>query len=417
MRILHLSQADSFGGAAIATYRLHAALRSEQIDSHMLVQEIGSGDDKVHTFTSKRERAIAKLRPSIDKIPLIPYRQRQKTPFSCDWFPSQIPREISKHQPDILNLHWIGGGYLRIESLAGLRYPQAWTLHDMWAFTGGCHYNGECEGYQSSCGQCLQLGSSHQWDLSRWIWHRKAKTYLQLPLTVVCPSQWLAQCAKNSSLLNSFDIRVIPNAIDCQKYRPIERYLARQLLNLPTDKRFILFGAMSATSDPRKGFHLLQPALQQLREEALVNQIELLIFGASKPTVPPDLGLPTRYLGRLYDDLSLALAYNASDVFVAPSMQDNLPNTVLEAIACGIPCVAFNIGGLPDMIDHKVNGYLAAPFSPAELADGIAWVLQDNNRYQTLSKNARIKAEKNFTLAKQALAYRTLYEGILERGV
>ncbi|NEQ47618.1 MAG: glycosyltransferase [Leptolyngbya sp. SIOISBB] len=414
MRVVHLSHADCTGGAAIAAYRLHVALQREQVDSHMLVQDMRNDNSTVHTFTSKRERMLAKLRPSLDKLPLGLYRKRRRTTFSCDWLPSHIPQDICKYRPDILNLHWIGAGYLRLESLSNLRFPQVWTLHDMWAFTGGCHYDDGCDGYRKSCGRCPQLGSNHYWDLSRWIWYRKSRTYRQLPLTIVCPSNWLAQCAKSSSLFNSLDIRIIPNGVDCQQYRPIDQHLARQLLGLSADKQLILFGAMSATSDYRKGFHLLEPALRRLQIDSWENRVEILIFGASKSETPIDLKLPIRYLGCMYDDLSLSLTYSAADVFVIPSMQDNFPNTALEAISCGIPCVAFNIGGLSDIITHQLNGYLAEPFSSADLANGISWVLQNTERYRQLSANARVTAEKKFTLAKQARSYQTLYEEVLK---
>lgn len=412
MRVIHLSYSDCSGGAAIAAHRLHVGLRACQIDSHMLVQTQVTSEAHIHVPKSKQERVISKFRSSLDRLPQLPYRQRQPAVYSCNWFPSSIPSEVEKYHPDIINLHWIGDGYLRIEGLAKLQCPLVWTLHDMWAFTGGCHYNGDCEHYLNSCGECPQLGSKSQWDLSRWIWWRKSKAY-SMPMVVVCPSRWLAQCARSSSLFQEANIKIIPYGLDCQQYRPINRNVARQILNLPPQKQLILFGAATATGDPRKGFHLLQPALQKLKAEGWANQAELLVFGALEPAVPIDLGLPVHYLGHLHDSISLTLVYNAADVFVAPSVQDNLPNTVLEANACGIPCVAFNIGGLPDMIDHQLNGYLAAPFSPEDLARGIAWVLEDQERHIKLSENARLKAEHEFTLEKQALNYQTLYEAIL----
>jgi glycosyltransferase involved in cell wall biosynthesis len=204
-------------------------------------------------------------------------------------------------------------------------------------------------------------------------------------------------------------IEVIPNGLDTIQYRPIQKSVARSILGLPEDKQLILFGAISATSDPRKGFSLLQSALQNLSQSGWGEQVELVVFGASQPQNLPELGLKSHYLGRLNDDISLSLAYAAGDVFLAPSVQDNLPNTVMESLACGTPCVTFDIGGMPDMIDHQQNGYLAKPFDVDDLARGIVWVLGDDERLRNLGINGREKVEQNYTLEIQANSYMSLY--------
>jgi glycosyltransferase involved in cell wall biosynthesis len=233
-------------------------------------------------------------------------------------------------------------------------------------------------------------------------------------LTIVTPSRWLADCARKSSLFHDLRIEVIPNGLDSQRYKPVEQKLARDLLNLPQDKQLILFGAMKATSDRRKGFHLLLPALQKLSQIQGQDRIELVVFGASEPREPPDFGFKVNYLGRLNDDISLALVYAAADVFVVPSLEDNLPNTVMESLACGTPCVAFKIGGMPDMIEHGQNGYLAQPYEIEDLAKGIAWVLEDRERYGKLCDRDRQKVEQEFTLELQAHRYLSLYQELIE---
>ncbi len=206
-----------------------------------------------------------------------------------------------------------------------------------------------------------------------------------------------------------------PYGLDLGIYKPIDRQLARQILNLPLNSKLILFGAISATSDRRKGLHLLQPALQKLQKylDSKEIPIEILIMGASQPKSSLDFGLITHYLGKLSDDVTLALIYSAADIFVAPSLQDNLANTVLEAIACGLPVVAFDIGGMSDMITHQHNGYLAKPFDTDDFAKGISWILEDGDRYQRLSHQAREKAEKEFSQELQAKRYLKLFEEIL----
>lgn len=195
-------------------------------------------------------------------------------------------------------------------------------------------------------------------------------------------------------------------------FKPINKTTAREIWDLPINKKLILFGAMSAISDHKKGFDLLYEGLKELASQ-WSDKAELIVFGASEPENPPDFGLPAHYLGRLHDDVSLSLLYAAADVMVVPSRQDNLPNTVVESLACGTPVVAFDIGGMPDMIDHQINGYLAKSFDVSDLAAGINWVLSDENRYKELCIKAREKAVACFDIETIARRYAELYKGVL----
>lgn len=413
MQILHLSESDG-GGAGRAALRLHQGLQRLGITSQMLVQLKYTDNSAIFAPETKLGKLSAKLKlpERLDALPLKLYRQRKASDFSLQWVPSGIRENVAQLAPDVVNLHWVSHGYLPIETIAKLNKPIVWTLHDMWAFTGGCHYAQECDRYNNSCGACPQLGSQKNEDLSRWVWQRKAKAWKNLNLTIVTPSRWLAKCASSSSLFKDLRVEVIPYGLDLQNYKPMPRQVVRELLNLPQDKQLILFGAMYPDSDRRKGFHFLQQALQNLSSTQWHNQVELVIFGASRPKEQIELGLNAHYLGRLNDDISLAAVYAAADVFVAPSLEDNLPNTVMEAIACGTPSVAFNIGGMPDMIEHQHNGYLAQPFESEDLARGIVWVLENKERYQKLCDRARQKAEKEFTWEIQASRYKILYSEI-----
>jgi glycosyltransferase involved in cell wall biosynthesis len=414
MKVCLLSHSDGRGGAYAAAYRLHQGLQNSGINSMMLVGDKTRDDFNVLSPQNKLGKAWVKLAPSLDALPKQLYPQRERTAYSPQWVLERIAAKVDQIAPDIINLHWINAGYLQIETIAKFNKPLVWTLHDMWAFTGGCHYSYDCDRYTKSCGACPQLRSNRDWDLSRWIWRRKAKAWNQLNLTIVTPSNWLAKCAKASSLFQNLPIQVIPNGLDTQKYRPIDRQLAKNLLGLPPDKHIVLFGAVKPTSDRRKGFHLLLPALQKLSllEAEWQKCLELVIFGSSEPHESPDFGLKANYFGRLSDDISLSLLYSAADVFVAPSLEDNLPNTVMEALACGTPCVAFKIGGMPDMIEHQQNGYLVQPFAVEDLTQGIAWVLEDGERHCKLSKYAREKVEQEFTLERQANCYLSVFEEI-----
>ncbi|MBW4502126.1 MAG: glycosyltransferase family 4 protein [Scytonema hyalinum WJT4-NPBG1] len=413
MKILHLSTQDTGGGAARAAYRLHKGLQDIGLDSQMLVQEKLSHDKTVFAPKVRLFQGIAKTKLTFETLPLKFYNQRNKVPFFTQWLPDRVVPQVAHINPDIINLHWISAAFVQIETLAKLKQPLVWTLHDSWGFTGGCHVIGECDRYKLSCGSCPQLNSSSERDLSRWVWQRKAKAWKNLNLTLVSPSSWLAQCAHSSSLFQNLRIEVIPHGLDIEKYKPIHKRLGREILNLPQDKKIILFGAIEATSDKNKGFHLLQPSLQELSKSGRKDEWELVIFGASQPDNPPDLGFKTHYLGHLHDDISLATVYSLADVMLMPSLQESFGQTASESLACGTPVVAFNTTGLKDIVDHQQNGYLAKPYEVEDFAKGIAWVLENAERHQKLSFYAREKAEREFTAQLQASRYSALFEEIL----
>ncbi|MEG4327015.1 glycosyltransferase family 4 protein [Microcoleus sp. herbarium5] len=412
MKVVLLNSSDTEGGAARAAYRLHQGLQGIGVSSQMLVKNKKSGAPNVICSQNGIGNKFDKIISTISNSPLRLYPERNRGIFSPEWLPDSLAAQVAKIKPDIINLHWVCGGYMQVESVPKFNTPLVWTLHDMWPFTGGCHYSEECDRYTKSCGSCPQLHSTKESDLSRWVWQRKAKAWKNIDLTLVSPSAWLAKCASSSSLFKDYRVEVIPNGIDIQKYKPINSQWAREILNLPKDKQIVLFGGAGGTGDRWKGFNLLVLALQSLSKSGWKDRIELLVFGSSQPENPIELGFKTHYLGKLADDISLATVYAAADIFVAPSVIDNLPNTVMEAFACGIPSAAFNIGGMPDLIEHCSNGYLAQPYDSEDLARGIAWVLEDPERHQKLCRSARRKVEEKFTLEVQAREYKKLYEEV-----
>lgn len=411
MKPLLISSMDIEGGAARAAYRLHQSLRSIDIPSKMLVQNKRSSD----TTVIAQKSTIGKIGERLKDVPIQVYRNRTSAMFSSQWFPNPIVPKLAQFNPDLINLHWICNGYLQIETLTKFNKPLVWTLHDMWPFTGGCHYTQTCDRYTASCGACPQLKSDRSWDVSRWIWQRKAGTYKNLNLTLVAPSHWMAEAAKNSSLFRDVRIEVIPHGLDIEIFKPIESQIARHLFNLPVDKQLILFGAGSnAVGDPRKGLYLLQDALKKLNQAGWQDRFELVIFGTSPPENPIDLGFKAHYLGRFYDDITLSLIYSAADVMIVPSIQEAFGQTASEALACGTPVVAFRGTGVQDIVDHEQDGYLAKPFEAEDLAQGIVWVLQEPERHQKLRDQARGKAKKAFTLTLQAQRYLALFTEVLD---
>ncbi len=411
MTPLLVNSQDISGGAARAAYRLHQGLLRIGLPSDYLAGYKASDDHTVSGPRSRQEKALLHLIPHLDMLPLRFYPHRQQVKFSSNWFPGTTLRRIQKMSPDVVHLQWVGGGFVKIEDLAKIRKPVVWTLHDMWAFTGGCHYDKGCGRYQEGCGNCPILGSEWENDLSVRILGRKKASWDALKLTVVGVSRWMADCAKKSSLFKNRRIEVIPNGLDTQRYKPMNKAVVRDILSFPQDKKLILFGA--SVADARKGFRELTRALEILSSLMNRSDTEVVIFGSSQPPNAPDFGFQATYTGHLHDDISLAMLYAASDVMVVPSLQEAFGQTASEAMACGTPVVAFDTTGLKDIVDHGVNGYLARAFDPGELAKGIVWVLDDGERWNTLSHHARKKAVQDFSIETVAKKYAELYADIL----
>jgi glycosyltransferase involved in cell wall biosynthesis len=415
MKVVQISTFDTYGGAARAAYRHHRALLAAGINSRMLVQGKFSDDATV----DKPKRLLDKLRSRIwelDLLPLSVYPRRSSAPWSLAWLKGDILRRIEDEAPDLVHLHWIGRGFVPIAALPKFRRPIVWTLHDSWAFTGGCHIPGDCLKYRDSCGRCPQLGSNMDTDLSRLVWRRKRRRWGRLDMTVVAPSTWLAECARSSSLFRDRRVEVVPHGLDQQSFRPHDPTMAREILGLPRDKKIVLYGATTALTDPNKGFLMFCDAAKKLALDGFCPEVEIVVFGASTPLDPPNLHLKTSYAGVLCDDVTLSLLYSAADVFVAPSKQEAFGQTVLEAMACSTPTVAFDGSGISEMVIHKKTGYLATPSDSTDLAEGIAWVLNSDGLRRELASNARSRVEETFTSEKSALRYMALYEEILERG-
>ena len=415
MKVLHINYSDIEGGAARGAYWMHKALKQSGIESEMLVARKRSSDASVHSISGFVDKSIFNLNfEFVDNLPLKFYAEIKPFSFSpaatIPLIQNPIIEYVNRLKPDIVNIHWAGHGLLSPEDLKRLGKPIVWTLRDMWAFTGGCHYSGQCDRYTDNCGRCSHLQSTKEHDLSRKVWNRKANSWQSINLTIAPISHWLAACARESKLLNKFKIEVIHNALDTQKFKPIDKSVAREILNLPAHKKLILFGAINAISDKRKGFAYVQTAMRRLAESGFSDNTEIVIFGASEPENPPDLGLSVTYLGTLNDDVTLALAYSAADVTLVPSTQEAFGKTAMESLACGTPVVSFDSTGLKDIVDHKENGYRAACFSAEDLAHGTIWTLQNNKEQRKLSQKAREKVEKFFSLEIQAKRYINLYK-------
>jgi glycosyltransferase involved in cell wall biosynthesis len=419
MKILHVCTSDAETGAGRAAYRLHRALVDGGHDSHMRVLDRRTGDDRVkggrpgkgvpakaaarvrRRWRTYRERGWATTNPVIHS-------------FGHDG--AGLLDELNAGDAEILNLHWLGG-MLSVADIGRLQKPIVWTFHDMWAFCGGEHYVEDDasarfrHGYLASNRPAGEQGP----DLNRRTWEAKRRRWAQQRFTVVCPSHWMAECTSGSALLAGAPVHVIANALDTEDlWRPLPRDAARAALRLPPDKRLVLMGAEGGVTDPRKGGDLLRDMMDRfvLRSPG---EVELMIYGQSAPTGLEHWPCPVHWLGTVRDDRVLVAAYSAADAMVVPSRQDNLPNTAVEAQACGVPVVAFDVGGLPDIVTHQVSGWLARPFDVDDLAGGLLWVLQDETRRLALSAAGRDHAVERFAEPVVADQYAGVYARTLVR--
>jgi glycosyltransferase involved in cell wall biosynthesis len=320
-------------------------------------------------------------------------------------------------QADVVCVHWIAGAFLKPQDLAMIGRPLVWRLSDLWPFTGGCHFPGGCDRFADACGRCPILHSAETNDPSARGYLSRQTAYGSLDLTIVAPSRWIAEKARRSSLFRNRRIEHIATGVDLTVFMPYPRADARAALGLPTDERIILFGAFGGTGDGRKGFNDLRVALERLANDARFHDVIVVTFGG-RPQAESNVPLPFRTIevGRIDDERRLSLLYSAVDVLAAPSKEDNLPNVVLEALGCGTPVVAFQIGGIPDAIDHDRNGWLASPGDRDGLAAGLASILEKNDRIG-LRAAARGAAERRFDLSRCVGRYRMLFEDIASRAV
>lgn len=412
IKVKILSAYELLGGAARAANRLHRALGAQGIDAILQVGSRQSDNWRVVSPTGKLARMYGKLRTILDGLPTKLEHTNNSILHSPAWISDLKASQINASSENIVNLHWTCGGYLSVEEIGRITKPVVLTLHDMWAFCGMEHYASDDinarwrHGYTTSNRDPAHSGL----DIDRWVWQRKQNAWKRY-FHVICPSNWLADCARNSALMHNWPITVVPNPLDTETFKPLPKLLARKILCLPLDAKLVLFGAMGGIKSPIKGWDFLQPALAQVATR--VPNVHGVIFGQLEPQHPPALGLPLHWMGNLHDDVTLALLYSAADVMVVPSRQENLPQSGTEAQACGCPVVAFNTTGLPDVVVHGETGYLAEAYSSEDLAKGIEWVLADEARYVQLSNQARARAVRLWSPEVVVPQYMNVYQSCI----
>lgn len=418
MKILHINNYDTLGGASKACFAINNALRAQGIDSEILTQSKLSKSEFVNEFSNTLFKKTTRFfRIGLDLAAIKLFTHPEMGRFSFPYLGVDISKHPKVIEADILHFHWINGGFFSLDTFQKLKNQNkkiVWTFHDMWAFTGGCHYTGGCNKFKTECKFCPYLKKSSEIDLSNKIFNQKKALFNNFDIRIVTCSNWLANETKTSALLKDKTITAIPNPIDINTFSPFDKIEVRKQLNLNQNKKYILFGTMTL-ADKRKGLFYLLESLRRLGNilDFPKDDIEVLIFGSSKNTDELNLPFKTTSFGRIADTKLLAKIYSAADVFIAPSLEDNLPNTVMESLSCGTPVAAFDIGGMSDMIIHKQNGYLAKPESVESLTEGIVWILSDEQRLLELNNKARNKVITSFTNDIVANMYINVYKDIL----
>ena len=416
MNILIINTTDRSGGAAIAAARLKNALINLGEKPRMLVAR-KEGDD-IATFDVRRPLSY-KAGWLCERLGIF-LRQGLSKSHLWDIDPATAGVDITAlpefKEADVIHLHWVNQGFL---SLKGLRKilssskPVVWTMHDAWPFTGLCHSPLDCRNFQQQCGRCMLLRRQGERDWSRKVWEQKAKIYNNVGrVAFVACSKWLADMARSSSLLSGHTVLDIPNPIDTYLFTPRDKEEARRQLGLPADKKLILFSAYNVNA-PIKGLNYLHEALRLLAEKDSAKANEIAIVYAGRGTEQQNIQCPVstaQYpLGYVTDPKQMAVIYNAVDLFCIPSLQENLPNTIMEAKASGVPTVGFDVGGIPQMIDHLHDGYLAKAKDAADLAKGIEWALFEADSVDLAQRN-RFAAVEQYSEARVAKKYLKLYK-------
>ena len=416
MKVVHLSTYTAQGGAGIATLRIHKKLLEKGIDSSLLVFKPSGAfapgviEVKKGFFYKAKDFFLFRVDNFFFRNKIRPGAQQ----FSFNFF-----RRVNiKHHPlikqaDIVCLYWVGANFLTPKQIGEINKPLVWRLSDKWPFTGGCHYSGDCKRYENHCGSCPQLVTDKKKDFTWYQWKNKKQAWHNKNITIVAPSNWIAAAAGKSSLFKNKPILKVGTGVDHAIFNPIDKQVAKQALSIPVNSKVILFGANNALASTYKGGIFFKKLIEKLADKDFV----FLLFGSDKTQNADDIYKKVKFLGMLKNESELRQAYNAADIFICPSTEDNLPNTVLESMACGTPCIAFrDSGGVVDAIDHKENGYLAEFKNVDDLINGISWISEANTS-GTVSLKAREKILKEFTLEKQVNSLIEVYQSVLKNSL
>lgn len=408
MKVIHLSNSNG-GGAGIAAYRIHKSLIEIGLNSEMWVNVSINKDNSVKSSKNKVRKFLTFVRRNSKKPLMLFLKTKNPILHSPSFLSSSWVKKINRSDADIINLHWVQHEMLSVSDISKIKKPLVWTLHDMWGFCGAEHVSWDerwLDGYNIDNRPKYEIGL----DINRWTWLRKVK-YWKKPIQIISPSTWLKGCVNKSKLMKNWPCKTIPNVIDTKLWKPEDKSLSRQMLNLPKEDFILAFGSFNANQEYHKGFDLLLEALKKIQKENLI-KFHLIIFGQKKSQNKISLNIPLHNMGQL-DDLKLKKLYSAVDAVVVPSRLEAFGQIASEASACGTPVVSFNTSGLKDIIIHHKTGYLAKQFDIKDLSQGIKWVLE-NSEIKQLGHNARKHVINNFNSNLIAKKYLETYLEVLK---
>ncbi len=439
MRVLIVSTSDNTGGAAVAAHRLLDALIENGVSAKMLVRDKTTDDPNV---VSLNRRWLSKWYFLWERWCIFLHLNfSKKNLFQIDT--GQAGHDITNlpeyKEADIIHLHWINQGMLSLKGIQKILdsgKPVVWTMHDAWPATAICHLTLGCLNFNNECSNCKYLPNaslthralrfcrrsisgtdlstgSYSHNLSVSVWRQKQSLYRYGKIAFVACSRWLAGEAVKSRLLSNARVVSISNPINTSVFLRKDKLSARQKMRLPRDMRLILFVSQRVDNE-NKGMHFLIEACRILKKcyPDFKNDTGIVVLGGNCDEVASSFSFPVYPMGYVSDTNKIVDIYNAVDMFVMPSLSENLPNTIMESMACGTPCVGFNVGGIPEMIDHKKNGYVAEYRDSVDLAKGIHWVLEEAD-YDSLSKEAVLKVMREYSAHTVASRYKEVYEEAL----
>lgn len=417
MRVLLVNTSERKGGPSIAAHRLMEALRKSGVKAKMLVCDKQSTEQPVVALEHSFLVALKALWELFTIFRSCGFRREHLFDVAVANAGVDITQLPEFVQADIIHLHWVNQGYLSIKSLQKIfesGKPVVWTMHNMWPCTGICFYARGCRLYETACHDChYLLHGAGKRDCSQRVFEKKQKLYNRADITFVTCSEWLKDEARKSALLRNQRIVSIPNPINVSVFRTMDRVKARRLMRLPEDKKLLLFGS-GKRHDPRKGMEYFVEGVEQLLKQhpEVRNKYAVVVLGEKVDhNNRVRYGLPVYEVEYIHSEQEMMQLYNAVDLFVLPTLEDNLPNTVMESMACGTPCVAFDVGGIPEMVDHLHNGYVARYRDTSDLANGIYWAMQTEN-YGTLSEMAVRKVTERYSEEAISRQYIKIYNQI-----
>lgn len=408
MRVLQVSESDNIGGAAIAASRLNYLLNENGLVSTLLVNRKKSISLDVVAPVSFFDKFYAKLIPHL----LIKYNKWKFGTFTLSSIQSRSSAffldSIKFQKFEILHLHWVNNGFVGLDDLLLIEKPIVWTLHDNWLFTAGCHSTQGCTEFVNICSNCPKISAlKFQLNLNNEFEEKfKKLQHLKSKVKIVVPSKWMYESAKSSKLLGNHDIELIPNSIDVDLFAPMDKNQSKEQFNLDKTKKYILFGASDPINDQNKGFRFIE----EMDRLQAFNGFTLIIFGKKRNTENVKLNIPIIFMDSINETNRLVSLYNVAELVLMPSIHESFGQVAAESMSCGVPVLCFNTTGLIDIIDHKVNGYLAKLFSVEDLIQGFNWIISQDG----IGDKGRFKIKREFSKEVIFKKFFSLYQTIIK---